>query len=161
MEPVRKRPQATPAHRGNDLARIHILKKDLNLSDDEYRDLLQTLTGRRSAGDCSFEERSRIAAHLDKLKRAMQPNKVVRTPKEKKVLGLWGALQHAGIVQQSTLVPLSKWLQREGFPARLQWLNDEQLTKAIEQLKQWCARVGALRQYPTYQQPVRGEPVEP
>jgi phage gp16-like protein len=147
MEPLRKRPQTKPAHRSNDLARIHILKKDLNLSEDEYRDLLQTLTGRRSAGELSFEERSRVAAHFEKLKRATKPNKVTRTPKEKKVLAMWGALQAAGIVQKGTLAPLSKWLQREGMPARLEWLNDDQLTKIIEQLKLWCARVGVLRDF--------------
>ena len=144
MEPLRRRPTAKPVHRGNDLARIHILKKDLNLSDDEYRDLLQTLTGRRSARDLSYEERSRAAAHLEKLVRATKPQKVLIGPQEKKVLGLWGALQNAGAVQKNTLQPLSAWLQREGYPARLEWLSGAQVTKVVEQLKCWCKRLDIL-----------------
>ena len=33
------------------LARLHCLKRDQGLSDDEYRDILESRTGKRSAGD--------------------------------------------------------------------------------------------------------------
>ena len=148
MEPLRKRPAASTArvaNRNGDLARIHIAKKALNQTEDEYRDLLQALTGKRSAGELSFEERSRVAAHLDKLVRATKPGTVKRSPKEKKVLALWGALQGVGAVEKRGLTALGNWLKGQSLPQNTAWMNDEQLDRAIAQLKMWCARVGALK----------------
>lgn len=46
------------------LARIHCLKKDFGWSDDEYRDILQGVSGKRSAAELDFAGLARAVAML-------------------------------------------------------------------------------------------------
>lgn len=55
---------ATMSVRSKELARIHCLKRDLRLSDEEYRDVLFTVCRVRSAGDLDFSGRLRLIDHL-------------------------------------------------------------------------------------------------
>ncbi len=52
--------------RAKDLARIHLLKKDLGLDDDSYRDLLEKLTGKRSAGKLTGPERNKVLIYMNR-----------------------------------------------------------------------------------------------
>lgn len=61
------------ASRLADLARIHCLKKDLGLSDDEYRDVLFALERVRSAADLDWAGRRRVIDHLAGRVRAVNP----------------------------------------------------------------------------------------
>ncbi len=156
MEPLRKRPAAKPAVRGNDLARIHILKKDARLTDDEYRDLLQTLTGKRSAGDLSFEERARVCSHLTTLARKLSPRpaKPKHEPDahERRLLAEWGKLRDRGAVTRAWSA-LSSWLTSNGYPARTEWMSTDQINAAIERLKQWTLRLDGDARDATRAQP--------
>ena len=49
-----------------DLARIHIAKKALNLSDDEYRDVMFAVARVRSSADLDFTGRKRLIEHFIK-----------------------------------------------------------------------------------------------
>lgn len=53
------------ASRRKQLARIHILKKNLRMTDDDYRDLLESTTGKRSASIMTIEERGVIIETLE------------------------------------------------------------------------------------------------
>jgi len=58
----------TPVPRRNrDLARIHILKGQLRLDDDTYRDMLFTLARVRSAKDLDAGGRAAVLGHLQDL----------------------------------------------------------------------------------------------
>jgi phage gp16-like protein len=46
------------------LARIHCIKKERAWSDDEYRDILQAVSGKRSAADLDFTGLARAVAQL-------------------------------------------------------------------------------------------------
>jgi phage gp16-like protein len=50
----------------SDLRLIHIAKKQLHLEDDEYRAILQDVTGSQSAGDLNVEQRQAL---LDRFKK--------------------------------------------------------------------------------------------
>ncbi len=52
--------------RRNDLAKIHLLKKDLGLDDDSYRDMLEKLTGKRSAGKLTGPERNKVLIYMNR-----------------------------------------------------------------------------------------------
>jgi len=52
--------------RKKDLAKIHLFKKQAGLDDDTYRDMLEQLTGKRSAGKLSGPERFKVIKHLEK-----------------------------------------------------------------------------------------------
>lgn len=56
------------ANRNKLLARLHCIKKERNLSDDEYRDILQARTGKRSAADLDDAALARVVAALGEQK---------------------------------------------------------------------------------------------
>ena len=55
--------------RQKDLARIHALAQDLNLSKQAYRNVLASLTGKRSAGDMEPHELEQVIAFLSDQRR--------------------------------------------------------------------------------------------
>lgn len=150
MEPRSKPRRSAPnAPRNGALARIHILKSECKLSDDEYRDLIGLLTnGRtRSSGDASFEERARIVAHLQVLRRKLAPAsaRAARAPlsgPQKKVFALWKALENAGVVHSSDTKSLRAFVQRQTGLSALEFCNPQACSTLIESLKQWAKRSG-------------------
>jgi len=62
--------------RSKDLAKIHLYKKQLDMDDDTYRDMLERLTGKRSAGELHKMERKQVIIYLAKQKRvALYPGR--------------------------------------------------------------------------------------
>ena len=55
----------------NHIAAIHTLKSKLALSEDDYRALLLTLTGKRSSRDMNQAERRAVREHLARLAEKM------------------------------------------------------------------------------------------
>lgn len=51
--------------RSRDLARIHVLKKDLGLDDDQYRTMLWTVARVDSAKDLDTHGRTQVIEHLE------------------------------------------------------------------------------------------------
>lgn len=52
-------------NRGKLLAVVHVGKKELGLDDDTYRDLLQAVTGKRSAKDLKIDELNKVIRALE------------------------------------------------------------------------------------------------
>lgn len=50
--------------RKRELAAIHVAKTQLELDDDTYRAMLETLTGKRSAADLDWQGRKKVLDHL-------------------------------------------------------------------------------------------------
>lgn len=152
MEPLRKpraRAGAANAPRNGALARIHILKAECRLTEDEYRDLIQTLTnGRtRSAGDCDHTERERIAAHLVKLKRSLRvktarPDRKPLTGPQKKVFALWKALENGGVLRSGEVRSLRAYIKRQVQIDALEFCDSQACSSLIESLKAWAKRSG-------------------
>ena len=123
------------------LAAIHICKNRLDLDDEEYRDLLQTLTGKRSAKDCSQQELRTIMDGFRKM--GCKPPAPAEDSSAKKQIGkmrlLWRDLSDAGkLSKQDT--SLNSWVYRQFRIQRAEWLSARQKSQAIEQMKQWLAR---------------------
>lgn len=55
------------ARKRNDLAAIHVLKARAGMSDDEYRQMLLTVTGKRSAAELDDTERRRVFDYFGRL----------------------------------------------------------------------------------------------
>lgn len=131
------------------MARIHILKAECGLSEDEYRDLIQTLTnGRtRSSGDCDHTERERIAAHLVTLKRSLgvrgaRPERKALSPPKKKVFALSKTLESAGVVHSGEVRSLRAFVQRQTGLSALEFCDVQACSTLIESLKAWAKRSG-------------------
>ena len=86
---------ARQSDRRADLSRIHCLKRDLALDDDEYRDLLFSLTRARSAGDLDSAGRQQVIEHLASLARRYEGDWISsaapdRQPLLRKIMALAG-----------------------------------------------------------------------
>jgi phage gp16-like protein len=127
-----------------DLAKIHIAKKRLSMSDEDYRAMLRTIGGESSSADLSFEGRLKVLAHLGRLGGAARraPFKKSTDPKERKIWGLWGALGRAGALESRTKSALDSFVKRMTQVDSLEFLNGKQQDMVIEALKAWAERVG-------------------
>ena len=137
-----------PDARKADLARIHALKRELQLDDDAYRDVMATVCqGVRSAGKLDVTGRQRLIEHLQGCVRrdrgAGRPAAARRTPLSptgKKLWSLWMQAADKGLVRQRSMSALCAWLERQTGVARIEWLQPAQADLAIESLKRWVAR---------------------
>lgn len=69
MGQVKHGQNAPPAQRNSELGRIHKLKKQLNLSEDAYRCILQQVGGVESSADLDGSGRAKVIAHLQRILR--------------------------------------------------------------------------------------------
>jgi phage gp16-like protein len=139
---------ARPARNG-DLAAIHIAKAQLQLDDDEYRDLMATVcNGIRSAADLDWTGRRRFLAHLQaclKHRQAPGPARHIKaplTPAQRLMWSLWMRLADAGQVGDRTMKALEAFAKRQTSVERLQWLNKHQEDLVIASLKTWLKQRG-------------------
>lgn len=61
------KPQAADAMRKNEIAAIHVAKKQLALEDDEYRSIMLSVTGKQSAAELDWIGRKKLLDHFKKL----------------------------------------------------------------------------------------------
>ena len=138
--------------RNTQIAKIKIAKKDLGMDDDTYRDMLEMLSGKRSAADLDFHERNSV----------LQENKLRWKPKRKKVgpkartrtkarpkasqgdkiRALWLELAELGIVKNKSEAALMGYIKRmtKGQYEAPQFCDEETASRVIESLKQWRKR---------------------
>lgn len=77
---------ARESDRRAELARIHILAKELALSRDEYEDLVFSLTRARSAGDLDSAGRQQLIGHLAELARRYENDWIERAAPDRQPL---------------------------------------------------------------------------
>ncbi|MGR3760913.1 gp16 family protein [Roseobacteraceae bacterium NS-SX3] len=128
------------------LAQIHIGRKELGLDDETYRDVLDRVTGQRSAGGLSETARKAVIAELKRL--GFKPGRTTgarRRPASgkryvRKVFAVWGELKRDGIWRDSSLQSLRKFVKRLTGCDDPEWLSFEQASKVIEALMQMQER---------------------
>ena len=132
------------------LAQVHMAKKDLGLSDEAYRDLLESVTGKRSAADCSNDELRAVIEEFRakgwKPRRRPRPGQpIIRGPAAPlvaKMRALWASLYQLGEVEDRSDKALLSFVKRQGGPDSLRWITPGDANKVIEALKDWCKRAG-------------------
>lgn len=132
-----------------DLAAIHVAKKALSWTEDEYRDIMATVCGGvRSAGSLDFAGRKRFMAHQQACLRATghqvasQPAKTPLAPHEAKMWSLWMQLADAGLVNSRSMKALQDWVRNGLGVDSTRFMNRHQRDLAIERLKQWLKSRG-------------------
>ncbi|WP_225087463.1 gp16 family protein [Pectobacterium colocasium] len=127
---------------------IHIAKRDLQLDDDTYRQLLITVTGKSSTRDMVVPQLDTVLNAMKKrgfkikaAKKASSTRPLDDSPQSRKIRSLWLEMADAGIIRDRSEVALARWVKRETGIDSLQWLNSEQASAIIEKLKQWQRRV--------------------
>lgn len=123
------------------IAKLHMAKKDLGLSESEYRAMLEHATGKRSAAEMHFSELDRA---LVALKAAGWKEKKKAAPGGKAHVGmihkLWGDLDAAGVLDDPSDRGLRAFVVRQTGVASPEFLDPKAATKVIEGLKRWLAR---------------------
>lgn len=146
---MQPKPQTPEDRRRADLAKIHVAKKELGLSEDNYRALLQSLCGVKSAKDLDFMGRQKLLIKLQSLgwKPAPAPGKPGRKPwkpeagsQGSKILALWLELKRKGKLHTPTDEALFDFVKDMTGVERPDWLTAAQANDVIEGLKAWLER---------------------
>jgi len=162
VSPVARR---QPNLRNAELAKIHLGAKELGLQDEVYRDFLEQLTGKRSAGDLDARGRVKVLeAMKDRgaFKQKRPPRRagkrpLAAEPVARKARALWLSLYHLGVVQEPAESALNAFVKRQTGVDALQFLRGNALREVIEALKDWAVRDGGVTWGPYAQ--LAGPPV--
>lgn len=134
------------------LAQIHIAKKQLGLSEPEYRDLLVAATRKNSSSLMSlaelglvieamvkagfkpaFKGAPRASGDAQEVKKSAR--KVVRL-----IFGLWSELARRGIVENGSRQALFAFVKRQTDVDHPDWLDNKQASQVVEAMKSMLNR---------------------
>ena len=128
------------------LAKIHIAKKELGLSDEEYRDLIgATVAGKESAADLDEGQLQLLLNRLydlgwrPRLPRASDRPMPATVWKARQ---LWLQLYELGAVRNPQWTALARFAKRMTGIGDLRRLTGKHGAIVIEALKQWLEREG-------------------
>lgn len=124
------------------LAKIHIAKKDMGLSDDDYRFTLESVTGRDSCGDMSDRQLTKVLDHFkSKGWKPALKNKFRKPSKYAEIrliYALWWDLHASGKLDcavNQRRAALQKFVQRMTGIDNPEWLEGKNAQDIIEALK--------------------------
>ncbi|APG28148.1 hypothetical protein A7E78_10010 [Syntrophotalea acetylenivorans] len=128
------------------LAKIHIAKKELGLSEEDYRSLIEaTVPGKNSAADLDDGQLQQLLDRFYTL--GWRP----RLPRNRerplpatvwKARKLWLQLYELGAVQNPQWTALARFAKRMTGVGDLRRLTGKHAAIVIEALKQWLERAG-------------------
>lgn len=136
---------AKKPNRQAELARIHIAKKKLGMSDDDYRTMLYQQTGKESAGKLTARERYIVLDHMKSLQEGPKksypgrPNNMDGQSSRDRQLGKIEALLTVGNKSWGYADSLAQRICGVDFVA---WVPDNELYKIITALRKQGERDG-------------------
>lgn len=116
---------------GDQIKKIKTGQRLLHLNDDEYRDLLFGLTGKRSCTEMNFGERAVVIAKMTEMG-AFKKAKL--SAKKRRCLALWYNLYDIGQVEQRG--GLNGYIKPR-FGSNLTGLSEIEAEKLANQLQVW------------------------
>lgn len=134
-------------NRKNQIAQIHIAKQQLGMDDKTYRAFLLNHTGQTSSKNLTITQRNTLIAAFKavgfKSNNRGSKGRTYKAATSRKIVSLWIQLAEAGKVHNRTDAALRTWCQTacglDNLPS-LDWLEEHDASKCIEQLKQWLNR---------------------
>lgn len=138
---LEKRIKDAAKARKNDLAKIHIAKKDLALDETSYRALLTRVTKKTSSGDLTATDRARVLAEFKRL--GWRPKRI--SPKRSglrgKITALWIDMGKKGLLRDGSERALQRYCQRMTHKRTIDWLTQAEEIRLLESLKKWRKRM--------------------
>lgn len=128
-------------------AKIHVLKAKAGLDDNAYRDLLESVTGQRSAKGLEPGQELSVISTLERLVKGApaQPGNAQRAsgPYARKLQALWMALHDLGAINDRSDKSMMAFVERQTGLSHTRFLSDPvDARKAIEALKSMARRRG-------------------
>ena len=122
------------------LAQMHVGRAQLGLEEDAWRDLLERVTGGRSASGLGEEAKRAVLAELKRLgfqARAPQGRfrKASGKPHVRLIFALWGELKRKGIWRNPDRSSLLAFVEKKTGRADPEWLSADEAGPVIEALK--------------------------
>ncbi|MBN2428447.1 MAG: regulatory protein GemA [Deltaproteobacteria bacterium] len=135
---------ADGSYRRKALAKIHIAKKELGLSDDEYRDVIRSVVpGKDSAADLSDPQLHDLLNRLHEIgwrPRLRRGASRPLPPTVWKARSLWLELHDMGAVRNPGWTSMARFCKRMTGTQDLRMLDNHQAMVVIEALKDWLHR---------------------
>ena len=129
------------------LAKVHIAKKDLGLTDENYRAILVRITGKASSADCSERQLEQLLAEFRRLgwipKKGANP--ISDKPFVRKIYALWKEAGVVGAVYNASKDDLRTFVMRQTGKSAPEFLGPADANKVSEALKAMIARAEARR----------------
>lgn len=141
---------------------VHVGRRELKMSEDDYRALLQSVTGASSAKglgviqldavvtrmkECGFKVRKKASESGEK-HYSPPSSATVRAPEVRKIRAIWITMHNDGFLQDGSEDALCSYIQRmtanknggAGIE-RAEWLTSSQADRVLEALKKWHIRL--------------------
>lgn len=126
------------------IAKIKIGQKQINMDDDQYRDMLEDRYDKRSAAELNAKELADCIEHMERLGAAYTPRpqkKLADDPQARKIRSLWLELADMGAVRNRSEEALEAYVKRQTRVEKLEWLSGAEASNVIESLKMWRDRI--------------------
>ncbi len=137
------------------LAKVHLAKKQLALTDDSYRDVLRRVTGRGSASELTASQLDQVLADFRRLGWSPKPGKPApgrsSKPQVRMIFGVWNDLCALGEIDaEDPRTALRAFVRRQTVSAEHpdgvaapEFLDAVAATRVLEGLKAWLRRARA------------------
>lgn len=134
--------------RKKDLAKIHMAKKDLAMTDDSYRALIKRITKGRtnSSAELTTTERVVLLAEFKRLgwhPKRSRKHSPERTGLASKITATWIDMSKRGLLRDGSERALGHYCKRMTGKHSVDWLTIKEAQKLLESLKQWESRLEA------------------
>ena len=121
---------------------IHVAKREIGIADDDYRALLERVTGCASLREMTDRQHHDVIGEMKRLGFQTKPKTgALQGPYAAKLLALWLSGWNLGVVRSRHSTALISFVERQTGISHVRWVRDhDDAMKAIEALKQWIAR---------------------
>lgn len=139
----------TKAERTRLVRLIHVAKRELNLSDETYQDILYVTTGETSCAMLSFKQLYAVIERLKEKGFSVKTKITSRNPAQvKKILDMWRAFAATNTIKDGSLAALNAYIKRMTAQRNggigidsIRWLDNGDASHVIECMKQWNKRI--------------------
>ena len=129
------------------LKAIHVARRQLGLDDDDYRAMLERVTGKSSSTLLTSVESGKVLDEMRRLgfkplpRKADNSNVALSGPYAGKLIALWLSAWNLGVARSNTDAALIAFVERQTGIEHLNWVREQRdAMRAIEGLKKWIAR---------------------
>ncbi len=123
------------------LAKLHVARSQLALTEDSYRAILQRVAGVASAAQTTDAQLLALLAEMRRFGFRDRPAVTDAAPHLRKIYALWHDI--APLLTDGSHAALFAFCQHQTGLARPEWLDGRRANKLIEGLKAWRARLRA------------------